>query len=71
MYGMDKDADGVVDFAEIQAYEKYKKELLAKANSAEEARRMPARRCVLLLRCSPHPVHMFPAEASSAMTASS
>ena len=38
MYGMDKDADGVVDFAEIQAYEKYKKELLAKANSAEEAR---------------------------------
>lgn len=39
---MDKDADGVVDFAEIQAYEKYKKDLLTAAN-AEEAARMAAK----------------------------
>jgi len=37
MYGMDKDADGTVDFAEIQAYEKYKAEMYAKAKANANA----------------------------------
>ena len=49
MYGMDKDADGVVDFAEIQAYEKYKKDLLDQAN-AEEAERLAQKAALKAVR---------------------
>lgn len=37
MYGMDNDGDGMVDFAELQAYEKFKAEKLAEAKALAAA----------------------------------
>ena len=37
MYGMDSDGDGMVDFAELQAYEKFKAEKVAEAKAAAAA----------------------------------
>lgn len=37
MYGMDSDGDGVVNFAELQAYEKHKQDMIAQAAQSKAA----------------------------------